>query len=55
MGVVSFDEPRAAIEDIRDPGSNEQFALAIGVPELGVSPPNGLKKTTAMIIDCKTG
>ncbi|EHA63172.1 hypothetical protein Syn8016DRAFT_0213 [Synechococcus sp. WH 8016] len=55
MGVVSFDEPRAAIKNIRDPVSNEQFALAIGVPELGVRPPNGLKQTTAMIIDCKTG
>ena len=55
MGVFSFNEPRVAINYIRDPGSNERFALAIGVPELGVSAPNGLKQTTAMIINCKTG
>lgn len=55
MGVVSFSEPRAAIKDIRDPGSNDQFPLAIGVPELCISAPNGLKQTTAMNIDCKTG
>jgi hypothetical protein len=55
MGVFSFNEPRVAINYIRDPGSNEQFALAIGVPELSVSAPNGLKQTTAMIINCKTG
>jgi len=55
MGVVSFNKPRAAIKDIRDTGSNDQFQLAIGVPELGISAPNGLKQTTAMIINCKTG
>jgi hypothetical protein len=55
MGVVSVNKLRVAINYIRDPGRNERFALAIGVPELGVSTPNGLKQTTAMIIDCKTG
>ena len=55
MGVFCFNKPRVAINYIRDPGSNERFALAIGVPELGFSAANGLKQTAAMIIDCKTG
>jgi hypothetical protein len=55
MGVVSVNELRVSVNDIRGSSYNEKSIIATGVPELGVNAPNGLKQTTAIIIDCRTG